>query len=189
MFASPMRGLLSVALLSLACASAQSVYAQAIDPAKSSVRFFTKQMGVGVEGSFRTLQGQVVWDDKKPEASRATVEVDLGSVDIGQPEVNEEAKGKSFFNVLQFPKASFVSSKVRQLASGRFEAIGQLSVKGIVKEIAVPFTVKQDGTLRVYDGEFLLKRLDFKVGDGAWSDTDTVANEVVVRLRLVTPGR
>jgi uncharacterized Fe-S cluster protein YjdI len=30
----------------------------------------------------------------------------------------------------------------------------------------------------------MVKRLDFKIGEGPWADPDTVANEVVVRIRM-----
>jgi polyisoprenoid-binding protein YceI len=39
----------------------------------------------------------------------------------------------------------------------------------------------------VAEGQFTLKRLDFKIGEGVWSDTDAVANDVVVRVRMVLP--
>jgi len=32
-----------------------------------------------------------------------------------------------------------------------------------------------------------VKRLDFKIGEGEWADTGTVANEVLVRVRMVLP--
>jgi hypothetical protein len=30
----------------------------------------------------------------------------------------------------------------------------------------------------------VLKRLDYAIGEGVWSDTDTVANEVQVKFRI-----
>jgi polyisoprenoid-binding protein YceI len=75
---------------------------------------------------------------------------------------------------------------VRPVAAGRYEVTGPLSIKGVTREIKVPFTVKQEGGVRVFEGEFPIRRLDFKVGEGAWADTGTVADEVRVRLRLVT---
>jgi len=42
-------------------------------------------------------------------------------------------------------------------------------------------------TLRTVEGQFPLKRLRFKVGEGPWSDTDTVADEVLVRFRFTVP--
>jgi hypothetical protein len=32
-----------------------------------------------------------------------------------------------------------------------------------------------------------VKRLDYKIGEGLWADTDTVANEVNVMVRIVLP--
>ncbi len=60
--------------------------------------------------------------------------------------------------------------------------------EGHGKEIAVPVTLKKDAAGNsVAEGQFAVKRLDFKVGEGMWADTDTVANEVNVRLRMVLP--
>ena len=33
-----------------------------------------------------------------------------------------------------------------------------------------------------------MKRLQFKIGEGPWADTDTVADEVLVRFRFVLPA-
>ena len=50
----------------------------------------------------------------------------------------------------------------------------------------LPFTVKQDATGASFDGGFVLKRLDFAIGEGPWSDVGTVANEVQIKFHLVT---
>jgi hypothetical protein len=39
----------------------------------------------------------------------------------------------------------------------------------------------------VAEGQFTLKRLDFRIGEGVWGDTDAVANDIVVRVRMVLP--
>ena len=39
----------------------------------------------------------------------------------------------------------------------------------------------------VAEGSFPLKRIDFKVGEGLWADTEMVADDVVVRIRMVLP--
>ena len=55
-------------------------------------------------------------------------------------------------------------------------------------DIVAPFTLTQAGGLRTVEGRFPLKRLQFRIGDGAWSDTDTVADEILVRFRFVLPA-
>jgi hypothetical protein len=58
--------------------------------------------------------------------------------------------------------------------------------QGIARDIVVPFTVKTESDARVFEAAFALKRLDFRIGEGPWADTGTLANDVEVRLRLVT---
>ena len=42
--------------------------------------------------------------------------------------------------------------------------------------------------MRTVEGQFPLRRLQFRIGDGPWSDTETVADEVTVRFRFVIPS-
>jgi len=52
----------------------------------------------------------------------------------------------------------------------------------------VPVTLTQAGGLTTATGSFVLKRLDFKIGEGEWSDTSVVANDVQVRFKLQLQG-
>jgi hypothetical protein len=52
----------------------------------------------------------------------------------------------------------------------------------------VPIAVKADAAGdRVAEGAFLLKRLEYKIGEGEWADTATVADDIRVRVRIVLP--
>ncbi len=160
---------------------------QKIVPAKSQIRFVTKQMNVPVEGQFKKFDGSVTFDPAKPEATKAEFEVDLGSIDLGNTEGETEAKRKVWLNVDAFPKAKFVASSVKPLGGGKFEARGPLSIKGASQEIVAPFTLTEAAGVRTVDGQFSLKRLQYKIGEGPWADTETVADEVLVRFRFTLP--
>jgi polyisoprenoid-binding protein YceI len=59
-------------------------------------------------------------------------------------------------------------------------------LKGITRDIVVPVTIRREGAgTRVAEGSFVLRRLDFKLGEGQWADPDMVANDVSVRVRIV----
>ncbi len=61
-------------------------------------------------------------------------------------------------------------------------------MKGLTKNVVVPLALRKDAAgNNVAQGEFTLNRLDFKVGDGQWSDPEVVAPEVQVRVRMVLP--
>jgi polyisoprenoid-binding protein YceI len=167
--------------------AAGSGYAQrvsAMEPDKSTITFVSKQMNVPVEGKFGRFTVQLAFDAAKPNEGRVQVELDMSSIDTGSDEANDEVKGKGWFDVKNYPTARFVSSTVKTLGSGRYELAGKLTIKGRTKDVVAPFTFKPAGQGALFEGAFVLKRLDYAIGEGLWSDTDTVANEVQVKFRI-----
>jgi polyisoprenoid-binding protein YceI len=159
-----------------------------IDRAKSSIRFVSKQMNVPVEGQFKRFDATVAFDPAKPEATKADFEVDLGSIDMGSEEGETEAKRKPWLNVEAFPKATFVADSVKASGPGKFVATGKLTIKGASQPVTAPFTLTEAGGTRTVEGQFTLKRLAFKIGEGPWADTETVADDVLVRFKFVLPA-
>lgn len=169
------------ALLPLAATAAEF---NAVQLEKSQIAFVSKQMGVPVEGRFRKFAAQVAFDPAKPEAGRAQIEIDLASIDAGSAEANDEVKNKAWFNTREFPTAKFVSAGVKSLGGGRYEARGQMSIKGRTRDVVAPFSYKPDGAVAVVEGSIPVMRLQYGIGDGVWSDTSTVADEIQVRFRF-----
>jgi polyisoprenoid-binding protein YceI len=160
-----------------------------VDYAKSEITFVSKQMNVPVQGRFKKFTAQIVFDPNKLASAKADIAVDLASVDTGSAEADEEVGKKAWFNTSAFPAAKFSSSAVTQTGPDRYEARGKLSIKGIGQDVVAPFSVKRVGDVVTYEGSFTLKRLQFKIGEGAWSDTETVADEVQVKFRIGTTGK
>jgi len=151
---------------------------------KSSITFESRQMSVPVEGVFKKFTAKIRINPVKPESGMAQIDIDLASIDAGSMEANEEVKGKSWFNVAEFPKASFVSGTVKSLGSGKFEATGKMTIKGKTMEMRAPFTLQEEKGVLDVNGSFPLKRLDFGIGSGLWSDTSVVADEVQIKFHL-----
>lgn len=155
------------------------------DPAKSSVSAVFKQMSVPVEAKFKKFNAQIDYDSAKPEAGKASVDIDVPSFDLGDPEYNKEVQKKEWFNGTQFPKASFVSSTLKPAASGKLDVSGKLTIKGKTADVSFPMTVKKEGNTQVFEGALPIKRLAFNIGEGEWKDTSMVADEVVIKFRVV----
>lgn len=158
--------------------------AQTVDYARSQVSVLSRQMNVPVEAPFRKFSAQVSFDPAKPETSSARVEIDLNSFDIGDQDINDNVKDPNWFDTKQHPSARFVSSAVRALGGGKFEARGPLTIKGKTLEVVAPFTVKTNGADRIFEGAFPIRRLQYNVGDRHWRDTSVVADEVLIKFRL-----
>lgn len=153
-------------------------------PQQSNVSFVSKQMGVPVEGDFRRFAARIAVDPAKPEAGSAHIDIDLASIDTGNAEVDTEVAGKAWFDTRNHPTASFVSGSVKPSGKDRYEVFGKLSIKGKSLDIKAPFTLKQNADTLVIDGMFPIRRLDYGIGSGIWSDTDTVADEVQIRFHF-----
>ena len=157
-------------------------------PAGSEIAFTTKQMGVPVEGKFGKFTAQIALDPKKPETGTVAFSIDTGSARFGSAELDAEVPKPTWLNVPRFPQASFQSVAIKGLGAGKFEVAGKLSIKGLVRDITVPVQLTQTGPNSTASGAFTLKRLDFKVGEGEWTDTSMLANDVQVRFKLALTG-
>lgn len=180
-------------LTALLILAAQPAFAQQkLNPAQSDVSFTFKQMGVPVDGKFKKFDAQINFDTAKLDASKVTFTVDIASTTIGDPATDAELPKSTWFNTSKFPQASFVSSSIKALGVGKYEAMGKLSVKGIAQDVVVPITMTQTGAgaaaVTTAVGSFAIKRLTFKIGEGEWADTSMVADPVQVKFKLALTG-
>ena len=156
-----------------------------VDAAKSSVGVTFKQMGVAVDAKFNKLVAQVDYDAAKPENAKASVEIDVASFDLGDPDYSAEVRKKEWFHAIQFPKATFNSTKIRAIGPGKLEVVGKLTLKGKSTDLQFPLSVKKEGGAQVFEGSVPIKRLVFGIGDGEWKDTSVVSDEVIIKFHIV----
>ena len=179
-------GLALASTLVLAALPAQAQ--QQLVPAQSSVEFTAKQMGVPLQGHFKKFDAQVTFDPTKLAASRIRFTVDTGSATLGARETDAELPKAPWFNVSQFPQATFESTAIKALGGGKFDVAGKLTIKGTSVNVSVPVALTQSGSTTTATGVLPIKRLAFKIGDGEWADTSMVADEVQVKFKLALTG-
>lgn len=171
-------------------ATLQAAPYQSVQLDKSSVQFSYRQMGVAMEGRFKKFTPQLSFDPLKPEQAKASIDIDLASIDTGSGEADQEVAGKSWFNTAAHPKAVFSLQQVKSVAPNQYEAVGLLAIKGQSREVRFPLRHVAQGRQGVLMGEFTLKRGDFSIGEGMWSKFDVIANDVQVRFQLIAqPGK
>lgn len=179
----------SIALASAALTLGTSAWAdQKLVPAQSAVNFTIKQMGVPLKGHFKQFGAQVQFDTAKPETSKIQFTVDTGSATMGSKETDAEMPKATWFNVASFPQARFDSTAVKALGAGKYQVDGKLSIKGQSQNVSLPVTLTQNGATTIATGTLPIKRLAFKIGEGDWSDTSMVADEVQVQFKLALTG-
>lgn len=155
------------------------------DLAHSSVGASFKEEGVPVDASFRKFSASIDYDAAHPAAAKASVTIDTASLDLGLPDMNAEVAKKEWFNSAQFPHASFTSTAIRPGTPGQLLVTGKLTIKGRTADVSFPLKVGAAGAQTVFEGQLPIRRLTFNVGEGEWKDTGTVADEVVIKFRIV----
>jgi len=175
-----------IALVSLlGVAVAASAAALKTDPAKSTVTATFKQMNVPIDAKFKKFTANIDYDAAKPDAAKASVEVETGSMDLGDADYNKEVAKKEWFNAAQFPKATFISSSIKPAGAGKLTVTGKLTIKGKTTDVTFPLTVKTEGKTQVFDGAVPIKRLAYNIGEGEWKDTSMVADDVTIKFHVV----
>jgi polyisoprenoid-binding protein YceI len=186
-----LRHLLLLSLLLIASQVSALEFKQ-VQTNESTVTFFYKQIGVPLDGKFNKFSAQITFDPAKIASAQARLDIDVASIDTGSEEGNDAVVGKLWFNAKAFPAASFVSSGLKALGGNRYEASGKLSIKGKTQDVVAPVTFQATGNRGVFEGGFTIKRLDYAIGEGEWTDLGTVANEIQIKFHIVvnaTPSK
>ena len=161
-------------------------------PEESKVEFTGVQMGVPTRGEFTSLTSAIEFDRDDLAASSVRVVIDLNSVSTSYALVAKTLGQEPWFNIAQFPQATFEASEYRPLDDVRFEAHGTLTLRGVSRPISFTFEFKEYGpnpdkagwVKAVMDGETTVQRTAFGVGQGEWGATNVVADDVVIKVHL-----
>jgi polyisoprenoid-binding protein YceI len=171
--------------LAALCIAVPALAALKTDPAKSSVTATFSQMKVPMDGKFKKFNAVIDFDKAKPEAAKASLDIEIPSFDLGDPQFNAEVLKKEWFNAKDFPKATFVSSAIKSAGGDKYTVTGKLTIKGKAADVSFPMSVKADGKNQVFEGSLPIKRLTYTIGEGEWKDTSMVADDVIIKFKLV----
>ena len=100
---------------------------------------------------------------------------------IGLSEADAEVQGELWFHTAEHPRASFVLQGLQATGPRRYEALGQLTIKGRTMALRAPFELTPESVMK---GSFVMERSAFGIGEGMWATFDVVANEVTVQFNL-----
>lgn len=150
----------------------------------STLGFIGSFQGEAFEGRFGKFSPQIRFDPAHLEQSRFDVRIDLSTANTSNDERDDMLRTAEFFDSRKQPEARYVATRFRALGGNRFVADGVLTLHAISKPVPLSFTWTA-GAKPVLDGQASLKRLDFAVGSGDWTDTELLPNDVKVKTRLL----
>lgn len=184
-----LRRIALAALLAFATvAGAAAAEPYEIDGSHTQVQFTYNHLGFSnITGRFDKVEGEFLFDADDPTRSRIAVTIPIDSISTGVDKLDQHLQAADFFDVAQFPTASFQSSRVESVGEGRLRMEGELSIHGVTRPVSFEVTVNKVGEHPMrkvpaagFDAVATIKRSDF--GLGAY--VPAVSDEVTLRITL-----
>ena len=167
-----------------------------IDPAHSLIEFAAKHMMITtVKGRMVDVRGTLTLDEENPDRSAVEVEFDAASIDTRSEQRDQHLRSADFLDVEHYPTVSFRSRRIkgaRPAEGGRFQIVGDLTIRGTTREVTLDATFEGQGRdpwggERVsFSADTKIDRRDFGLTWNAALETGgvLVSNDVKIHIEL-----
>lgn len=158
--------------------------------ADSHIGFIATYDDIPFEARFGSFDARITFSPDGLAESSFDVRIDVSSLHSNSVDRDEGMKEEEWFAVEAHSVARFQAGRFERVSGNRYEAIGELSLKGVTRTIEVPFTWEpRSSGGAVLTAETVLRRGDFDIGTGEWSEDDIIGFDVTVTARLVLTRR
>ena len=165
-----------------------------IDNGHSTVGFSVPILGglSQVKGKFMDFAITINNDEKDITKSTVSVVIKATSINTGIEGRDRHLRTADFFDVEKFPEITFKSEHIEKKGK-QFIAHGPLTMHGVTKEIALPFTVtgtyKNPTNNKIsvgYSAKMVLNRRDYGVNYAHQDNPTFIGDNITVEIELVT---
>jgi polyisoprenoid-binding protein YceI len=125
-------------------ASAQPTSTRAsytLDASHSNASFTVRHLMISnVRGEFQKLSGSATYDPARPAATTLQASIDVASINTREAARDTHLKSADFFDVEKYPAITFVSKRAVAKDGGDLELVGDLTIHGTTREVALAVT-------------------------------------------------
>jgi polyisoprenoid-binding protein YceI len=132
-----------------------------------NITFTIKNAKLPVKGSFEGLMAKVIFDPNNLKKASFSATILVSTIKTGIEMRDKHLKRAEYFNIDKFPEITMKSNTITFVKGNDYIAKCTLTIKGIAKEVDLPFTFVENGNNAVFKGELKLNRLDFGVGSSS----------------------
>ena len=109
-----------------------------IDGNHSAANFSVRHNVVStVRGQLGRISGIIEYDGKDINSVKADVSIDMKGINTGVENRDNHLRSPDFFDVANHPTLTFKSKRVEPGTAGHFKIIGDLTIRGNTKEVAL----------------------------------------------------
>ena len=157
-----------------------------LDSKSSAIAFNTRYAFIlPVRGTFAAFSGTVQRDEQHLERSSIDVEIQTDSLSTGLAVRDWHLRSFQFFDVKRFPVMRFASTHVETIAEHAAKIYGDLTIKGVTKEVILHAECIEPGSDRqIWSARTTLDRYDFGVTMGKVFEGFGTMVDNVIELEL-----
>lgn len=151
------------------------------DPAHTRIGFVARHaMVTKVRGAFTAFEGSATIDGEHPENSSAALTIQVASVDTRVEQRNQHLRTNDILDAETYPTITFTSTAIKHVGGNDFEVTGDLTIKGVTKQVTVPVEFQGSatdpfGNQRIgFEGTTTINRSDYGVTYNAALETGGV---------------
>ncbi|MCI0485356.1 MAG: YceI family protein [Blastocatellia bacterium] len=135
-----------------------------IDPAHSQINFVAEARLISAHGHFDKWEAEVNLDAEKIENSTVKITIDAASINTRIAQRDNHLRSKDFLWVEQHPQITFMSKKITKSGDKRLDVTGDLTLRGVTKEMTVPMEmVFYENNRGRFRGTFEINRKEFGI--------------------------
>src|SRR5436190_21922777 len=108
-----------------------------LDPSHTYILWHANHLGFSNLSGKWLANGTLELDKDHPDKSKVNVTINVADLITAIPELDKHLKGTLFFDVSQYPVATFVSNKITVMHNNTAKINGMLTVHGVSKPITL----------------------------------------------------
>lgn len=179
------RRVIAAALIAAAASGRAQAVEWAVVPEASAIVFSFVLNGAPGQGAFRAMSGEGVFSEGNPAATRFELRIPTASLDLGNPLYSAFAQSADWFDTASHPDAVYRLARLTPLPDGRWEALGDITVKGRLVVMRTPIDIEIGPDAARARGALLFDRRAVGVGVGPSALFVTLDPDVTVTFDLV----
>jgi len=155
----------------------------AVNYETSQISFSGEHAGQAFQGEFTDFETTINFDPDNLANSFITVLFQTASATTGNAMYDGTLPSADWFDVKNYPTATFASRSFRENADGTYTVEGALTLKETVRNIAFDFTLTGEDPVHA-KAQFFMDRLAYNIGVKSDPQAEWVSKDIKITLHL-----
>ena len=170
------------ALILIVLSAPAIVFGQTWKPYNYEISLKIKNAGLTVTGRFTGLKTDLIFNPSDLAKSSLSASVEVATIKTGIDKRDADLQEEKYFNTAKYKLIEVKSTKINKKGN-QYSGLFNVTIKGVTKQVEIPFDAKISGNDATFSGSFPLNRRDFGVGGSSMMMSDNLTVNIMVKAK------